>query len=306
MLPGCLRLAVTAAGDSDKLRPSGLQALGSLFALQARLLAEQQPAPAAAAEAGGQQLYAAAAQAVQQCLEAGNARVQWAACEAAGQLLACPAAPVQQHWPAVLQQLLALLRECPNFRSRALAAGALRQLGGGSPAAAGGSGGSIEQLLGAVADVLFQGEWVGGWVNAHNSLLQPAVSPSPDFPAPAKAAGLLTFCCCSLGVQARLLASPQQHQQVPPRHLLPQRRLPAASSSSGQSPASWAAKRSWRQRWLQQCSTSCPCYRLPAEHLPRQQAASSRQHCKTCGGWCSRRSVSCCQGWSSRSGRSQL
>lgn len=152
LLPGCLQLAVAAAGGSDKLRPSGLQALGSLFELRGRLPAQQQQ-QGVAEEA--EQHFGAAAQALLDCLTSSNARVQWAACEAAGELLACPAAPAQRRASAVLQQLLALLRQCPNFRSRALAAAALRLAG--APAAVA-FGDSPAQLLDAVAAVLFDGE----------------------------------------------------------------------------------------------------------------------------------------------------
>lgn len=148
MFPGCLQLALaTATADNDKLRPSGLQALASLAALADAL-------PPAAVARQGQQL-GAAVTAVSGGFAAKSARVQWAACEAAGALLACSAAPVQQHGAALLQQLLVLLRGCPNFRSRALAAGALLRVR--SWAALGGSGSAAMQLLDDVADVLFQG-----------------------------------------------------------------------------------------------------------------------------------------------------
>lgn len=152
-LPGCLRLAVgAAAAGNEKVRPSGLQALGSLLDMCGRLPSE---VPAAGDAA---QLLAAAAAAVQDSLGSGNAaRVQWAACEAAGQLLACSAAATQQHVAATVRQLLALLRECPNFRSRALAAAALRRLPSLAPAAD--ASGGPEGLLDAVAAVLFQGGW---------------------------------------------------------------------------------------------------------------------------------------------------
>lgn len=147
LLPGCLRLADAAAADSDKLRPSGLHALGSLFALAGRLpagLVEEQ-----------QQLFAVAAATLQDCLGAANARVQWAACNAAGDLLACPAPPVQRHASGVLQSLVALLRQCPNFRSRALAAAALQRLGSLEAAV---EGTSPVAQLDALADLLFSGE----------------------------------------------------------------------------------------------------------------------------------------------------
>lgn len=148
MLPGCLQLALAAAtADSDKLRPSGLQALGSLAALAGAL-------PPAVVAAQGQQL-ADVVSAVSSSFASKSARVQWAACEAAGALLGCDAAPVQQHCAALLQQLLVLLRECHNFRTRAQAAGALLRLS--SWAALDGSGSRAVQVLDAVAAVLFQG-----------------------------------------------------------------------------------------------------------------------------------------------------
>lgn len=162
LLPACLQLAAAAAGGSDKLRPSGLQALGSLFELRGRLPVQQQQQQHGSAS-GEEQLLAAAAQAVLDCLSSSNARVQWAACEAAGELLACPAPAVQRHAAAVLQQLLGLLRGCPNFRSRALAAAALRLAG--APALA--STGPPAQLLDAVAGVLFDGEEMAGPAHPH-------------------------------------------------------------------------------------------------------------------------------------------
>lgn len=154
-LPTCLRLATAAAGDSDKLRPSGLQAVGSLFQLHAQLVGLDRKGAAAALPPAPQlqSLLGAAAQAVQDCVASGSARVQWAACDAAGALLACPPPEAQPHWAPLLQQLLALLRSSPNFRSRALAAAALRQLGCSAVPPAG----SLLALLEAVADVLFEG-----------------------------------------------------------------------------------------------------------------------------------------------------
>ncbi|KAL4424003.1 hypothetical protein ABPG75_001304 [Micractinium tetrahymenae] len=155
-LPACLRLAVTAAGDSDKMRPSSLQAVGSLFQLRAQLaVAPDQAAVLAAPEV--QPLLAAAAQAVQLCTAASSTRVQWAACEAAGALLACPPPEAQPHWAPLLGQLLALLRSSPNFRSRALAAAALRQLGGRAALPAD----SLSELLESVAAVLIEGKASG-------------------------------------------------------------------------------------------------------------------------------------------------
>lgn len=148
MFPGCLQLALVAAtADNDKLRPSGLQALGSLAALAGAL-------PPAAVAAQGRQLADVVA-AVSSSFASKSARVQWAASEAAGALLGCDVAPVQQHCAALLQQLLVLLRECPNFRSRAQAAGALLRLS--SWAALDGSSSRAVQVLDAVAVVLFQG-----------------------------------------------------------------------------------------------------------------------------------------------------
>lgn len=153
VLLGCLRLAVASAADSDKLRPSGLQALGSLSCQLATLSPELQQTT----EEGGdeQRLLAAGVQAVHQALAASNARVQWAACEAAGQLLACQAASVQRHLDTMVQQLLLLLQECPNFRSRALAAAALQQLSSTAVRLHGGE--RLVQVLDVAAAVLFQG-----------------------------------------------------------------------------------------------------------------------------------------------------
>ncbi|PRW60946.1 Wee1 kinase [Chlorella sorokiniana] len=149
VFPDCLRLALAAAaGDNDKLRPSGLQALGSLAAL-----ADVLPPTAVASQE--QQLEDAVA-AVSSRLAARSVRVQWAACEAAGALLACGAAPVLQHCAALVQQLLGLLRECPNFRSRTQAAGALLRLR--CWGALGGDGCKAVQLLDDVATVLFRGK----------------------------------------------------------------------------------------------------------------------------------------------------
>lgn len=156
VFPSCLQLALsTATADSDKLRPCGLQALGSLAALADAL-------PPTAVTEQGQWLEAAVA-AVSGCLAAKSVRVQWAACEAAGGLLACGAAQVQQHSVALLQHLLVLLQECPNFRSRTLAASALIRLR--SWAALGGNGSRAVQLLDDVAVLLFQGA-LGGTVPA--------------------------------------------------------------------------------------------------------------------------------------------
>jgi len=156
VFPACLQLAVAAAiADNDKLRPCGLQALGSLAAL-----ADALPPTAVAQQAPWLE---AAVAAVSGCLAAKSVRVQWAACEAAGALLACGAAQVQQHSAALLQHLLVLLQECPNFRSRTLAASALLRLR--SWAALGGSGSRAVQLLDDVAVLLFQGA-LGGTVPA--------------------------------------------------------------------------------------------------------------------------------------------
>ncbi|KAL4421841.1 hypothetical protein ABPG77_001323 [Micractinium sp. CCAP 211/92] len=158
-LPTCLRLATAAAGDSDKTRPSGLQAVGSLFQLHAQLVGLDRKGAAAALPPAPQlqSLLGAAAQAVQDCVASGSARVQWAACDAAKALLACPPPEAQPDWAPLLQQLLALLRSSPNFRSRALAAAALRQLGCSAVSPAGSLLGFIE----AVADVLFEGKASG-------------------------------------------------------------------------------------------------------------------------------------------------
>lgn len=162
-LPACLQLAVAAAEGSDKVRPSGLQALGGLFELASRLadqVGRQTAEELAAAASTEQQQLTAAVAAIQSCLASSNARVQWAACEAAGALLASHAPAVQQRAPAVLHDLLRLLQRCPNFRSRALAAAALRRLVA-LPAVASGGGaeplGAV-RLLDAVAGVLFEGK----------------------------------------------------------------------------------------------------------------------------------------------------
>lgn len=165
-LPTCLQLAVAATEGSDKVRPSGLQALGGLFELAstlADLVGRQKAGELAAAAATEQQQLTAAVAALQACLASSNARVQWAACEAAGALLASRAPAVQQRAPAVLLKLLRLLQCCPNFRSRALAAAALRRLGALPASVASNSGSTAEpsdavQLLDAVAGVLFEGE----------------------------------------------------------------------------------------------------------------------------------------------------
>lgn len=161
VLPGCLQLATAAARDSDKLRPSSLQALGSLCGLQSVLTAGQQAAgeAAPAQQRQQQQLWASAGSAVQECLLSGSIRVQWAACETAGHLLACSAPEVQHCWPPVLDHLLTVLRACPNFRTRGLAATALRQLGFGCslpPEVC------VVSLLDDVAGCLFEGELGAG------------------------------------------------------------------------------------------------------------------------------------------------
>jgi hypothetical protein len=143
----CWRLATAAAqSDSDKLRPSGLQALGSLFAVVA---AAQQ---AAALDAP---LLSAGRAAVEQALTAVNARVQWAACEAAGPLLACSLRTDDAE--SLLQELLVLLESCPNFRSRALAAAAL-QCVSLNTAKQLHSKGKLSAALGALARLLFMGK----------------------------------------------------------------------------------------------------------------------------------------------------
>lgn len=147
MLPACLQLAVAATGDGDKLRPGSLQAIGSLFALREAL-------PAGQRGVVSERLLGTAAEAVQLCLGSGSARVQWAACEAAGQLLACAPPPAQPHWAPLLLHLSALLRQCPNFRSRGLAAAALRRVGDGGPPPMR----SAAALLETAAGVLFEGE----------------------------------------------------------------------------------------------------------------------------------------------------
>jgi len=161
VLPGCLQLATAAARDSDKLRPSSLQALGSLFSLQSVMTAGQQAAgkAAPAQQRQQQQLWASAGSAVQECLLSGSVRVQWAACETAGHLLACSAPEVQPCWPAVLDNLLTVLGACPNFRTRVLAAAALRQLGVACslPPEV-----RVVSLLDDVAGSLFEGEFGAG------------------------------------------------------------------------------------------------------------------------------------------------
>ena len=158
VLGGCLRLGVAVAeADNEKVRPSGLQALGSLFGLLPHLALQfgEGGGEAAAAVESSQEvlpLVAAAAQAVQQGLSCASPKVQWAACEAAADLLACSAAPACRHAPAVAHQLVALLAGSPNFRSRALAAAALRRATVGALP----SGGAA-QFLDAVAAQLFQG-----------------------------------------------------------------------------------------------------------------------------------------------------
>ena len=251
LLPACLQLATAAAGGSDKLRPSGLQALGCLLELRGRLPAEQQQRQQQ--QQGGhaeEPLLAAATRAVLDCLASSNARVQWAACEAAGELLACPAPAVQRHAAAVMRQLLDVLRGCPNFRSRALAAAALRLAG--APAVA--SAGPPAQLLAAVADVLFEGEsmWRDGERRCGGRGRGGAVVGAAD------ARSSCTSCPgCAACAQGRRPVSAWPQQRRAQRPLAPararRRRLP-----------SWARRLSWRRRWWQRCCTCLPC-------CPRQQ-----------------------------------
>jgi hypothetical protein len=149
MLGALLPLALAAAADNDKVRPSALAALGSL----ANLLAALPPAQAAAAAASHRAALAAGAEAVGGGLAAGSGRVQWAACDAAGQLLA--AAPLAPAAAPLARQLLLLLQRCPNFRSRALVADALARLSAEAGRLWGGS--QLATLLSEVAALLFEG-----------------------------------------------------------------------------------------------------------------------------------------------------
>lgn len=270
VLPACLRLAASAAGDSDKLRPSGLQAIGSLFQLHTQLAALEGKGGAAALPAASEvaPLLAAAAQAVQQCLASGSARVQWAACEAAGALLACPPPQAQPRWAALLPQLAALLQSGRNFRSRALAAAALRQLDGSAALPAG----SLLGLLEQVAAVLFEGA----------PTRRPRLWPETYEPGLFLSKQRFVLLACAASRPARCPPARQQHAAKGGRCLHKARSTPSAlaptlqarptalrrrqprmkpsrSGIGSRSPRTWAPRRSWRLPLWPRCCTCWPC-----------------------------------------------
>jgi hypothetical protein len=114
---GLVRLAAALATGSDKAKASGVAALAALLGapcLTGQLTASDME------EAGT---------AIENCLANQNAKVQWAACGAAGAFLAASASAGRPPAEQVLLALERLIREDASFKTRSLAAGALRGLG---------------------------------------------------------------------------------------------------------------------------------------------------------------------------------
>jgi hypothetical protein len=154
VLPALLALAAHAAQDTEKVRASGVEALGHCFVCLGLFASSASSASGGTSTCDSSLLaldtatLAAAGQALIACLQSSVPKVQWSACMAAGLLLrGCSrmsealAAPsplaAQPAWVGqlnqlaceVLGQLLRLLGSCPSMRSRVRAAEALSRAG---------------------------------------------------------------------------------------------------------------------------------------------------------------------------------
>lgn len=185
-LPTLLALATHAAGDNEKVRASGVEALGHAFDCLGPCSSPSMGGVMAASQGSGELVLEAGMVEAAGCallagLQSGVPKVQWSACSAAGQLLhACgclvpPSAgsgsscgsggstaqvpawvgSLQQLAHQAVEQLLGLLGSCPSTRSRVRAAAALQSV----PSVAIFQG-SYAELLHPVCQALFQGACV--------------------------------------------------------------------------------------------------------------------------------------------------
>lgn len=176
-LQAALCLATAAARDGDKVRASGVEALGSLFGLAAcgGDLAELDEQQRRAWEVA----VVDAVVALAACLgPPASARVQWSACGAAGQLLHAVCNGLLSGLPAlarpVVQPLCDLVQWAAHHKTRALAAAALRA---GCSAAT--YGGEYTRALCGTVDALHSGK-ASGWAVERGGVCAAAAQQQQD------------------------------------------------------------------------------------------------------------------------------